>query len=390
MQNFEWVTPTKVIFGSKILDRLGSETGRIGKRALFLYGKESIKKSGLYDKVVSQLQGEGIFFVEHGGVQPNPLIGHAEEGAKKIKENHLDVIVAVGGGSVIDEAKAIAIAGCHEEPLWNFYLRKASVDRALPIVAVQTLPATSSELNGASVMTNEVTQEKFSVRSETLYPRVSFLDPSLTLDIPVQYTAYACTDILSHLMEAYFTASDDFPLQDGLVEAVCRAVMGALEIVLTDPRNLEARSTIMWAGALAWNGLLKAGVEGASIPNHMLEHPLSGLYDIPHGAGLSIVIPAWLKYKKPSIAHRILLFGERVLGLGPTLNDKPPLEGADIVIEELETWYRHIHTPIRLREAGIVSLDIDACTRQAMALSVYWDVPGYDEHDISAIYALMK
>jgi alcohol dehydrogenase YqhD (iron-dependent ADH family) len=226
MQNFEWVTPTKVIFGSKILEKLGKETAGIGKRALFLYGKESIKKSGLYCIVLGQLYGERVFFVEHGGVQPNPRISHAEEGARKIKENHLDVIVAVGGGSVIDEAKAIAVAGCHEEPLWDFYMRKISFEKALPIVAVQTLPATSSELNGASVMTNETTHEKFSIRSETIYPKVSFLDPSLTLDIPVQYTAYACTDILSHLMEGYFTASSDFPLQDGMVEGVCRAVMG--------------------------------------------------------------------------------------------------------------------------------------------------------------------
>jgi len=238
-------------------------------------------------------------------------------------------------------------------------------------------------------MTNDATHEKFSIRSEAIYPKVSFLDPSLTLAIPEQYTADACTANLSHIIEGYFTASGDFPLQDGLVEGVCRAVMGALEIVLTDPRNLEARSTIMWAAALAWNGLLKSGVEGASIPNHMLEHPLSGLYDVPHGAGLSIVIPAWLKYMKPSIAHRILLFGERVLGLGKKLEGKTPSEGADIVIGELENWYRHIHTPVRLREAGIVSLDIDACTEQALALSVYWDVPGYDEEDIRAIYALM-
>jgi len=390
MQNFEWATPTKVIFGSGILEKLGTEIAKIGKRALFLYGKESIKKSGLYETVVSQLRSENIFFVEHGGVQPNPRIAHAEEGARKIKENHLDVIVAVGGGSVIDEAKAIAVAGRHERALWDFYIRKASFEKALPIVAVQTLPATSSEMNAASVMTNEATHEKFSIRSKALYPKVSFLDPSLTLDIPVQYTAYACTDILSHLMEGYFTASRDFPLQDGLVEGVCRAVMGALEIVLADPRNLEARSTIMWAAALAWNGLLKAGVEGASIPNHMIEHPLSGFYDVTHGAGLSIVIPAWLKYMKSSIEHRILLFGERVLGLESKLRGKAPSEGADIVIGELENWYRHIHTPVRLREAGIFSLDVDACTKQAMALSIYWDVPGYDEEDIRAIYALMN
>ncbi len=390
MQNFEWITPTRVIFGSGILGRLGTETARIGKRALFVYGKESIKKSGLYEVITKQLQNSGIFFVEHGGVQPNPRIFHAEEGAEKVRAEKLDVIVAVGGGSVIDEAKAIAVAARYERPLWDFFIRKATFDDAVPIVAVQTLPATSSEMNGASVMTNETTHEKFSIRSELLYPRVSFLDPSLTLDIPVQYTAYACTDILSHLMEGYFTADRDFLLQDGMVEGVCRAVMESLEAIMEQPRDLEARSTIMWAAALAWNGLFKLGVEGASIPNHMLEHPLSGYHDIPHGAGLSIVIPAWLNYMKPRIAHRIALFGVRVLGLGASLMGKNDPDAADIVIEKLKAWYRHIHTPVTLHEAGITSLDIDGCTRQALALSVLWGVPGYTEKDVRAIYASMR
>ncbi len=390
MQNFEWITPTKVIFGTGILKRLGTETARYGTRALFLYGKESIKKSGLYTQIIDQFNNTGIFFVEHSGVQPNPRISHAEDGAQKIREHGLNIIVAVGGGSVIDEAKAIAVAAVNNAPLWDYYIRNASFRDALPIIAVQTLPATSSEMNAASVMTNEVTHEKFSIRGDNLFPKVSFLDPSLTLDIPVQYTAYACTDILSHLMEGYFTATADFPLQDGMVEGVCRAVMDSLEIILKDPRNIEARSTIMWAAALAWNGLLKAGVEGASIPNHMLEHPLSGFHDIAHGAGLSIVIPAWLKYKKPQITHRILLFGERILRIGDRLNSKSPLEAADEVIKALETWYKHINTPIRLQEAGITALDVDACTQQAMALSVLWGVPGYTEKDIRAIYALMN
>ncbi len=389
MQNFEWITPTKVIFGSGILDKLGAEVAQRGTRALFLYGKESIKKSGLYSRIVAQFRDAGVLFVEHSGVQPNPRIAHAEEGARKMRKHALDIIVAVGGGSVIDEAKAIAVAAANDAPLWDYYIRKASFSDALPVIAVQTLPATSSEMNAASVMTNGDTHEKFSIRGENLFPKVSFLDPSLTLDIPVRYTAYACTDILSHLMEGYFTATGDFPLQDGMVEGACRAVMDSLELILKDPRDFEARSTIMWAAALAWNGLLKAGVEGASIPNHMLEHPLSGFHDIAHGAGLSIVIPAWLKYKKPQIAHRILLFGERILRMGDTLKRKSPLDAADEVIAALENWYRHINTPVRLQEAGIASLDVNACTRQAMALSELWGVPGYTEKEIRAIYALM-
>jgi len=390
MQNFTWYTPTKVIFGIGILDSLGAEASKIGKHALFLYGKQSIKKNGTYEAIVTQLRRTNIAFIEHGGVQPNPIISHALEGAKKVTDYNLDFIVAVGGGSVIDEAKGIAVAACHKEPLWDFYLRKLSPQSALPIIAVQTQPATSSELNAASVITHDSTGEKFSFRSELVFPRVSFLDPSLTIDIPIQYTAYACTDILSHLMEGYFTATHDFALQDGMVEGVCRAVMDSMEEIMQNPHNLEARSTIMWAAALAWNGLLKSGVEGASIPNHMLEHPLSGYYDIPHGAGLSIVIPAWLKYMKTRVAHRIILFGQRVMRLDHELANSDERSAADRVIEKLEQWYRKIHTPVRLNEAGISSLDYSKCIEQAMRLAVFWDVPGYTEKDLQAIYELMQ
>ncbi len=390
MLNFEWETPTKIIFGQGCLSRLGEEISRLGRKVLLVYGKNRIKELGIYQQVLDQLKKVSAEVVEHPGVKPNPILSHAEEGAQKARDGKVDVIVAVGGGSVIDESKGIAIGACHPEPLWDFYLRKLLPRQALPLIAVQTFPATSSELNQVSVLTNDRTGEKFSVRSPWIFPRVTFLDPTFTIHIPIQQTAYAVTDMLSHLMEGYFTQTRDFPVQDGLVEGMSRALMRAMETILKDPTNLDARSDLMWAGAWAWNGLLKAGVEGASIPNHMLEHPLSGLYDVPHGAGLSIIIPAWLTYKKHQVASRILKFGRNILGMTDLPPKDAPVKELDRVIQTLVSWYRKIGTPTTLKEAGIYTVDIEKLTSQALELCRLWGISSYSANDIQAIYQLAR
>lgn len=388
MRNFEWATPTRVIFGTGILEKLGKDAAGLGRRALLVYGRQSIRQNGLYDRICAQLSQAGIAWVDHGGVQPNPRLAHAIEGAQKARQFQADFIIAAGGGSVIDESKAIAVGACNEAPLWDYFTRKALFSAALPIIAIQTQPATSSELNGAAVITNDETKEKFSIRSLSIYPKLAFLDPSLTLDIPVRQTAYSCVDILAHMMEGYLTAAKDNPIQDGMTEAVCRAVMDAMERILQDPHDLDARATIMWGGAIAWNGLLAAGVDGASIPNHMLEHPLSGLYDITHGAGLSIVFPAWMRYRTPVHGRRIIRFGTRILGL-EGLEQKSEAEAAAAVIDALKAWYRHIGSPVSLSEAGIHELDIESCADQAVALCRLWGVSGYSREEIVDMYRLM-
>lgn len=389
MQAFQLQIPTRIHFGKGVLDKLGEEVKRFGDRALLVYGQGSIKRNGIYDTVMAQLSAAGVHVTEHPGVKPNPVLSHAQEGVRLATENKLDVVVAVGGGSVVDEAKAIAAGARNEPPLWDYFARKRDIGDALPVVAVQTQPATSSELNAASVLTNETTSEKFGVRADSMTPRVAFLDPTLTTTIPVQYTAYACTDILSHMMEGYFTTSSKWiPIQDGMVEGISRAIMESMERVLADPNDPDARAAIMWGGALAWSGLLNAGTDGASIPNHMIEHPLSAHYDVTHGAGLSIVIPAWLKYMKPRISHRIVQFGQRILGMADELESLDESARADAVIEALEAWYRKIGTPVTLEEAGITNPDIDALTEHALQLRKLWSVPGYTEQDIRAIYDL--
>ena len=389
MNNFEFYSPAKVIFGRGVVSRLGEESAEFGKKALFLYGRESIKKSGLYDQILSQCAEAGIALVEHGGVSPNPVLSHAEEGVRKAREAGVDFIIAAGGGSVIDESKAISAGTASDTPVWEFVTRSAVVEKALPIVAVQTLPATSSETNQVGVLTNEKTHEKFSIKSPLLVPAKSFLDPELTFTIPAKYTAYACFDIMSHLLEGYFTMTADFaPVHEGFVEGLAAAVKASLERILKDPKDYDARASVMWAGALAWNGMANAGLEGASIPNHMLEHPLSAVYNVSHGAGLAVVIPAWLEYKKHEIGGRIVKFGEKILGINGLRDIGDEGAAADKVIGEFRTWISSIGCPLTMKEAGVENPDIEELVSQAEKLCGFWGVKGYTAADLESIYRL--
>ena len=391
MNNFTLNIPTRIEFGKGVLTSIGTAAAQYGKTALLVYGGGSIKKNGVYDTVRKSLGEAGIRVIEHPGVKPNPVLAHAEEGAALARKEGADCIVAAGGGSVIDESKAIAVGVRNEGPLWDYYAGKKTPADALPLLAVQTMPATSSEMNMISVLTKEETKEKWSCRSELLYPKVSYLDPTTTLSIPLTQTAYACTDILSHVLEGYFTSTDPFaPVQDGYVEGIAKAVIRSMDRLLENPEDYEARAAVMWAGALAWNGICNAGVEGAGIPNHMLEHPLSAVYDMPHGAGLSIIIPAWLKFKSRQIAPRLLMFGGEILG-SEGLDDARPLEEKlTQVIGEFESWLGKIGTPTRLTEAGISDPDFGELIKQARALCGLWGVEGYSDEDIEAVYRLCR
>jgi len=392
MRSFTLQIPTLIRFGVGALESLGSDAAPLGSRALLVYGGGSIKRNGVYDAVREQLTGGNVTIVEYAGVQPNPLLSHAMEGARIAYKEQVDMIVAVGGGSVIDEAKAIALGAgdlaVHGEgaSLWDYYDRSRTIGAELPVLpllAVQTLPASSSEVNTVSVLTNDETREKFSIRTSRISPRVAYLDPSVTLSIPLEYTAYACTDILSHVMEGYFTSTDPWaPVHDGMVEGLARGVIDSMNRLIKNPKDLEARSAVMWAGTFAWSGLFNAGVEGATIPNHMLEHPLSAHYGIAHGAGLSICIPAWLKFVSGRIPERIVRFGREVLGVDATTPDG--------VIAALEKWYRSIGTPTTFAEAGLNDLDLEACVDQALTLGTLWGVAGYSAEDIRAIYRLCE
>lgn len=388
MKDFEYYSPTKVIFGRGVISGIGKESLPFGKTALLIYGKGSLKKSGLYDLIYKELSDNGIRVVEHGGVQPNPILPHALEGIRIAHTESVDFIVAAGGGSVIDESKGIAAGYYADSDLWDYYSKKATVKKALPIIAVQTQPATSSETNAAGVLTNPARGEKFGIRSPLLVPKIAFLDPLVTFTIPLEYTAYACFDILCHMLEGYFTTTADFsPIQDGFVEGLCKGVIESLNRVMINPEDYDARASIMWAGALAWNGLANAGLEGAAIPSHMFEHPLSALYDMTHGAGLAVVMPAWLKFMKEKISHRIILFGKNILDMNK-LDELDKITACDMVISRFEEYIKSISCPHSLEEAGISSPDFDELTKQVKTLSGLWNIQGYSDQDIKTVYSM--
>lgn len=389
MKNFEFYAPTRVIFGEDILNDLGSVARKYGTKALLVYGRNSIRESGLLGKVLSILATAGISVEEYSGVKPNPELSHAQQGARKASGGNAEMVIAVGGGSVIDESKAIAAGACYPGNLWDFYSREASIEKALPLIAVQTLPATSSETNVVSVLTNTETNEKFGARSPFIAPAVAFLDPSLTYTLPLEYTSYAAFDIMSHMLEGYFTSTDNYaPVQDGFVEGTVKAVMASLELIQKDLCSKEGRTSLMWAGALAWNGLANAGVEGATIPNHMLEHPLSAVYDVTHGAGLAAVFPSWLKYMKKTIAPRIILFGRKILEMEDEIAGMDEDSACDRIIEKFTLWIKNAGCPVNLHEAGIENPDIRELVKQARTLCGLWGIDGYSDKDLESLYRM--
>lgn len=382
MVNFVFHNPTKVIFGKGILPMVGDEVSNYGNKALLVYGQKSIKENGVYDTVITSLKKAGIEVVEFPGVKGNPILSHAIEGAELAKSQKVNFILAVGGGSVLDESKAIAagvFANCN---IWDFFTEEETITQALPVITVLTLPAAGSEMNGGMVITNEQTSEKLGIGGiSALYPKVSFLDPETTYSMSVKQTAIACSDILSHLLEGYFTTlAKTMPVQDGYIEGIAKAVITSMLNIKDNPLDYEARAHFMWGATLGWNGLGTSGIPGGCLPCHALEHPISAIYDIAHGAGLSVTTPAWLKYKKENIANRILQFGKNILGIK---SDSP-----DAVISELEAFYRKIGTPVSFLEAGISSPDIDLLTGHAFKLFNSMGISGYSKNDIEAIYRL--
>ncbi|HAK45275.1 MAG TPA: NADH-dependent alcohol dehydrogenase [Spirochaeta sp.] len=389
MFNFDYQSGTKVIFGRGVVDRLGEEAAEIGRKALFVYGRESVKKSGLYDKICSQLKSAGIDWIEHGGVSANPMLSHVQAGVDKARDAGVDFILGAGGGSVIDESKGIAAGAANDADLWDLYSKKAIPSAALPVIAVQTLPATSSETNQAAVATNEATKEKFGLRHPLLVPAKAFLDPELTFTIPLKYTAYACFDMMSHMLEGYFTSTADFaPVHAGFTEGLAKAVKESLERVLENPEDYDARASIMWAGSLAWNGIANAGLEGAKIPCHMFEHPLSGLYNVAHGAGLAVVMPAWLEFKKHEITAKIISFGEKILETKGLADAADEIEAANLVIAEFRSWLKRIGCPGNMTELGVGNPDISKLVKHTRILSGQWNITGYSDEDMAAVYRL--
>lgn len=365
MENFEFHVPTKIVFGKDTEKKIGKilEDYKIEK-VLFVYGKSSIKETGLYDRVIKSLEKEDIEYIEHGGVKPNPVLSHTLEGIEKAKKYRVDAILAVGGGSVIDEGKTIAVGAKTEKNVWDFFRRKKEIKKALPVFTILTLAATGTEMNGFAVITNEETSEKLSISSEHIFPRVSILNPELTFTVSKQYQAYAAVDTIAHVIEYYFSGTYCPALQSRLIESIIKTVIETTEIIINEPNNYDARAEFMWSSTIALNGLTRIGIKGGEFPNHMIAHALGALYDLPHGACLSIVIPAWCRWYFDKNKPQFERFAKEIF------NTSSAEEG----IESLKKWFSKIGAPVSLKDVQISESEIERIVENAYNIAVVWDM----------------
>lgn len=365
MENFVFFVPTKVYFGKGEEQKIGEILKNDGiKRVLLVYGREAIKKIGLYQRVLSALEASEIEFVEHSGVKPNPLLSHTLEGIKKAKENKVEAILGVGGGSVIDESKAIALGAAVEEDIWDYFEGKREINKALPVYDILTVAATGTEMNGNAVITHDETKEKLYVSSTLLCPKVSILNPELTFTVPVEYQAFAAVDVIAHMLELYLSAEYSPMLQNRLIEALIKTVIETTEKILENPTSYEARAEFMWTSTLALNGIAQVGFKGGDFHNHMLAHAIGGLFDLPHGACLSIVIPGWMKwYKERNLPQFERLAKEIFNG-----------SSAEDGIEALKNWFKKIGAPVSLREVGLEEKAIEEIAQMVVKIAPRWEL----------------
>lgn len=377
MQNFTFHNTTKIIFGKDTIAQLGAEAKLYGKKALFIYGQGAIKRNGVYEQAVASLKAAGIEIVEFPGVRANPVLSHTREGIALAKSEKVDMVVAVGGGSVIDEAKAVCAGACTENDVWDFYTYQAEMETALPLVAVLTVAATGTEMNGGTVITNEQTKEKYGMGHPLLAPKVSILDPTTTFTVGPEYTAYAAVDSVTHLLEGYFTSDDpDTLLQDRYVEGVVRTIIDVTETMINTPDDYPARATFMWAATLAWNNLAPCGIGNWSTPNHLIGHSMSALFDTPHGASLSIALSGWLPwYAEQSEANvrQLAQFGKAVFDI----SESDPNKAAEAAIEALRAWFRRIKSPTKLADINVDDAGLVQVAENIEMALPHWGLPEY-------------
>jgi len=362
MANFDFYNPTQIYFGKGQIKNLGREVLKHGKRVLFVYGKGSIKKNGVYDAVIQELNSQNLSFVELGGVDPNPRISTVREGARLCREQGLDFVEAVGGGSAIDCAKGIAAAANYEGDAWDFWIRKAAIQAALPVGSALTISATGSEMNSGSVITNEDTLEKIGCGGPVLFPRFLILDPTYTYTVSAIQTAAGVADIMTHIFEFYFSKDKETYLQDALAEAVLKTCIKFGPIAIGEPENYEARANLMWASSMALNGIVTNGKSFDGF-NHLTEHALSAIYDITHGVGLAILAPYWMEYVTGSgTAEKLAGFARNVWGVTQVDPFKAAYEG----ISKTRAFYNQLGLPEKLSQVGIGMVHIEDIVKKPM------------------------
>ena len=357
MFDFKYFTPTKVLFGKNTEDKVADLIQEFGgKKVLIHYGGGSVIRSGLMQKVTDKLDAAGISYVKLGGAVPNPRLSLVYEGIELCRKEGVDFLLALGGGSAIDSAKAIGYGLMNEGDVWDLYDYKKQAKASMPLGVILTLAATGSEMSDSSVITKEEGLVKRGYSSDFGRPKFAILNPELTMTLPDYQTACGCTDIMMHTMERYFTNGGNMELTDSMAEALLRTVKENAKILVHDPKNYDARAEVMWAGSLSHNGLTGCGNDGGDWMTHKLEHELGGLYDVAHGAGLAALWGSWARYVYKNCLSRFKRYAINVMGVPAVGSDEEiALKG----IEAMEAFYREIKMPTNLRELGINATDED-------------------------------
>ncbi len=387
MNSFIYDIPVKVYFGRDQLQHLGAELRKFGRRVLLTYGGGSIKRNGLYDRVVNELRAADMEVFELSGIEPNPRIESVRQGVAMCKEHNIDVLLAVGGGSTIDATKFMAAGACVQHDAWEFFGAGAKpIERALPIVTILTLSATGSEMDTAGVISNLETGDKLGRLAQPLLPKVSFLDPTLTYSVSAYQTACGAADIMSHIMEVYFNMNKDLFMLDCFMEGMLKTVVKYAPIAIAEPENYEARANLMWTSSWAINGFINGGKKKAW-SCHPMEHELSAVYDITHGLGLAILTPRWMEYcLDESNVDKYVSFGVNVFGIDSKL------EPMAIAREAIKRLYDFFFVTLGLKstftEIGIKREDFALMAKKACR---YGDIKGFKtltEQDVVNIFEM--
>ena len=336
MNDFTFQNTTKIYFGRDQLKNLGPEVKKYGQKVLLTYGGGSIKRSGLFDRVLTELKAHGLTVFEFGGIEPNPRVESVNQAAHLCKKEGIEVLLAVGGGSVIDATKVIGAATFYEGDAWDLVTKKADITQALPLITILTLAATGTEMNSGGVISKLSEKAKLGVGHPSMLPKASFLDPSSTFSVNAYQTAAGSADMMSHLVEQYFTLEPTMEMMDAIIEAIMRTIIKYTPLALKEPNNYEARANLMWASTWALNGFVRVGKKtGWSC--HAIEHELSAFYDITHGHGLAILTPRWMRYVlDDTTVARFVRFGREVFGLDDT---QDPQVVAEQAIDSLADFF---------------------------------------------------
>lgn len=363
MKDFTFYNPVQVELGLDKENHIGSYMAPYGvKKALIVYGSDRVKKTGLFDRAVASLKEAGIEYVELGGIKSNPVMTPVYKGIDIARSEGVDAILAIGGGSVLDSSKFIAAGTLYDGDAWDFVTGKGAPVKALPIFDIMTLAATGSEMNCYAVVMNEETSEKLVTAGPALYPKVSVINPELQNTVSPSYLAYSAVDVFAHSLDLYFTATTISTFNLRLIENILKTVMETTEKLLANPQDFEARGEFAWAAGMALNGVTFAGVEGNSFPSHIVEHSLSALYDVAHGAGLGICLPAWMRYHAQFGAERFERFAKEVYGL----------ETAEEGIVAMTQWFKKIGSPVTLVDAKIPESDIPAIVENCVGSAKFF------------------